>query len=293
MTTSKVELLPLPEDYDVFGANNENVQDYARANVAHHTAAKDVEIDALRSQLMDMTNVYCATVTERTDLEARVEQLMEALRETETKLGKGSWHLALPIIANALHPTAAQEKDMDKHLTTPPSAPVGDNGYESFARSLVAKYGFCNWQCEVTWAAAQAAIAQQPAAHPDDAAVDAFAGAMKEKLVAARAKGRGGWDGDEPGMQQRLSNMLRAHVEKGDPRDVANFAMFLHQRGEAILPAQQPAAVDGVMVRLAKSARELQRKNYGSGSGLHLDMIDWAREFDALADQPGGSDNGR
>lgn len=109
----------------------------------------------------------------------------------------------------------------------------------------------------------QAALAQHPAAadHPDDVAVDRFAAAMKEKLAAARAKGRGGWNNDEPGLQQRLSDMLRAHVEKGDPRDVANFAMFLHQRREAILPAagypkwigfdgaegQQPAAVDEVL----------------------------------------------
>lgn len=79
--------------------------------------------------------------------------------------------------------------------------------------------------------------------HPDDAAVDRFAVAMKAKLADARAKGRGGWQGDEPGMQQRLSDMLRTHVEKGDPRDVANFAMFLHQRYESILPAHQPALV--------------------------------------------------
>ncbi|HEY1035048.1 MAG TPA: hypothetical protein VGE09_08705 [Pseudoxanthomonas sp.] len=79
--------------------------------------------------------------------------------------------------------------------------------------------------------------------HPDDAAVDRFAVAMKAKLADARAKGRGGWQGDEPGMQQRLSDMLRTHVEKGDPRDVANFAMFLHQRYESILPAHQPAPV--------------------------------------------------
>lgn len=72
--------------------------------------------------------------------------------------------------------------------------------------------------------------------HSDDAAVDAFAAAMKAKLADARAKGRGGWNGDEPGMQQRLSDMLRDHVEKGDPRDVANFCMFLHQRGEGISP---------------------------------------------------------
>ena len=72
----------------------------------------------------------------------------------------------------------------------------------------------------------------------DDAAVDRFAAALTAKLAEARAKGRGGWNNDEPGMQQRLSDMLRAHVEKGDPRDVANFCMFLHQRGESILPAQ-------------------------------------------------------
>ena len=76
----------------------------------------------------------------------------------------------------------------------------------------------------------------EPEQHPDDAAVDAFATAMKSKLADARAKGRAGWNNDEPGMQQRLSNLLRTHVEKGDPRDVANFAMFLHQRGESILP---------------------------------------------------------
>lgn len=72
--------------------------------------------------------------------------------------------------------------------------------------------------------------------HPDDLAVDALAAAMKAKLAEARAKGRSGWNGDEPGMQQRLSDMLRDHVDKGDPRDVANFCMFLHQRGEAISP---------------------------------------------------------
>lgn len=78
--------------------------------------------------------------------------------------------------------------------------------------------------------------------HSDDAAVDCFAVALKVKLAEARAKGRRGWRDNEPGMQQRLSDMLRAHVEKGDPRDVANFAMFLHQRGERIAPAEPAQA---------------------------------------------------
>lgn len=72
--------------------------------------------------------------------------------------------------------------------------------------------------------------------HPDDAAVDAFAAAMKAKLAEARAKGRSGWQDKQDCPQQRLSNMLRDHVEKGDPLDVGNFCMFLHQRGESILP---------------------------------------------------------
>jgi hypothetical protein len=76
--------------------------------------------------------------------------------------------------------------------------------------------------------------------HPDDIAVDAFAAAMKAKLAAARAKGRGGWRDIEECPQQRLSDMLREHVAKGDPRDVANFCMFLQQRGESILSSTTP-----------------------------------------------------
>ncbi|WP_414490547.1 hypothetical protein [Stenotrophomonas maltophilia] len=75
--------------------------------------------------------------------------------------------------------------------------------------------------------------------HPDDLAVDAFAAAMKAKMAEARAKGRGGWEDPAQCTAEDLSRMLRNHVEKGDPRDVANFCMMLHQRGEAIA-ARQP-----------------------------------------------------
>lgn len=83
----------------------------------------------------------------------------------------------------------------------------------------------------------QAALAaRQPVGepHPDDMAVDAFAAAMKSKMADARAKGRGGWKDTAQCSADDLSRMLRSHVEKGDPRDVANFCMMLHQRGEAI-----------------------------------------------------------
>jgi len=60
--TTDVELLPLPRSLDVWFAHKMHV--YASANVAHHTAAKDAEIERLRSE---------------------VERLAEALRELEER----------------------------------------------------------------------------------------------------------------------------------------------------------------------------------------------------------------
>ena len=79
--------------------------------------------------------------------------------------------------------------------------------------------------------------------HQDDAAVDALAAAMKVKLAKQRAKGYGGWDTPEF-TQQRLSDMLREHVDKGDPVDVANFCTFLAARGEGIAQAAPAAQLD-------------------------------------------------
>ncbi|WP_396328542.1 hypothetical protein [Burkholderia anthina] len=72
--------------------------------------------------------------------------------------------------------------------------------------------------------------------HADDVAVDDFAAAMKAKLADARAKGRSGWETCDPA---DLSRMLRDHVDKGDPRDVANFCMFLYHHGAAIAPTRR------------------------------------------------------
>ncbi len=84
--------------------------------------------------------------------------------------------------------------------------------------------------------------------HPDDEAVDRFAAELKAKLADARAKGRGGWEDKAQVSAQDLSDMLLAHVFKGDPRDVANFAMFLHQRGEGITLADGPRMEHAVEV---------------------------------------------
>ncbi len=67
--------------------------------------------------------------------------------------------------------------------------------------------------------------------HPDDAAVDAFAAAMKSRLARMRAGRRGD---RQPLDQRELSCMLFEHASKGDPVDVAVFAMLLHQNGQCI-----------------------------------------------------------
>jgi hypothetical protein len=73
--------------------------------------------------------------------------------------------------------------------------------------------------------------------HPDDLAVDRFAAAMKAKLAKKREEGRCGWEDKDACSAEFLSKLLRDHVEKGDPLDVGNLAMMLHQRGDAIAPA--------------------------------------------------------
>ncbi|MER9911652.1 hypothetical protein NKJ71_13565 [Mesorhizobium sp. M0050] len=73
------------------------------------------------------------------------------------------------------------------------------------------------------------------APHSDDAAVDRFAAAMKAKLSKKRLEGRGGWHSPVTCTAQILSDLLRAHVDKGDPVDVGNLAMMLQQRGERII----------------------------------------------------------
>jgi len=76
--------------------------------------------------------------------------------------------------------------------------------------------------------------ALEHALHSDDLAVDRFATAMKAKLAAARAKGRGGWDDPTQCSVESLASLLVVHLIKGNAgtfEDVANFAMMLHQRG--------------------------------------------------------------
>lgn len=73
------------------------------------------------------------------------------------------------------------------------------------------------------------------AAELDNHAVDQLANLMKQKLAKKREQGYNGWPNCDP---NHLSRLLRDHVEKGDPVDVANFCAFLVANGDFILPVK-------------------------------------------------------
>lgn len=148
--TADVELLPLPRvlvhvphegDMELEAVGNYYAAEQVRANVAHATAAKDAEIEALRAEVETRKEDY-ATLTAmwRADeakyvaraesSEARAERLAEALvaerdrwaarkadaiREQAGGMTRGDpgavarCDAAIQRIDAALHPTAAQE----------------------------------------------------------------------------------------------------------------------------------------------------------------------------------------
>lgn len=103
-----------------------------------------------------------------------------------------------------------------------------------FAKLQSAYVGACDQIARLLASCPDASRAQ----HPDDIAVDNFAAAMKAKLAEKRAEGRGGWNDKSQCTAEVLSQLLRGHVDKGDPVDVGNLAMMQHQRGERITPSK-------------------------------------------------------
>ena len=63
--------------------------------------------------------------------------------------------------------------------------------------------------------------------HPDDAAVDAFAAVMKDRMSLQRARGRKGWGDPAACPVDRLENMLLENFLNGDFVDVGNLAMMI------------------------------------------------------------------
>jgi hypothetical protein len=112
----------------------------------------------------------------------------------------------------------------------------------------------------------------------DNTAVDKFAAAMKEKLAAARLKGRGGWH-HESCTERYLNLALIGHLAKGNPGtylDIANFAMFLHQRGHNPLNLKE-AFINSQVAPVAPNLYW----NKGDEYTFEIDGVgDWAADND-------------
>jgi hypothetical protein len=86
------------------------------------------------------------------------------------------------------------------------------------------------------------------AEHPDDIAVDQFAGVMKAKLKWEREeRARSGW---QKMSAEELSRLLVEHMPKGDPVDVANFCMMLSLNRQRIVVPTDEAEVERATVRV-------------------------------------------
>ena len=88
MGNDTVPMLPLPDWGGAQIIPDNLIRDYARANVAHATAAKDAEIEALRAEVRRLNFEVDAAAIYGDDRDAhylqaetRAERLAEALRE--------------------------------------------------------------------------------------------------------------------------------------------------------------------------------------------------------------------
>lgn len=135
---------------------------------------------------------------------------------------------------------------------------------------------------------------KKPPTHPDDLAVDRFAAAMKAKLAQKRGEGRGGWDDKEDCSAQFLSDLLRGHVEKGDPLDVGNFAMMLHQRDEAIcapslttrseaVSSEAVAEAEGALKGIAGNETFMRRNKVSVSAWALASLLNQARKPEGFA----------
>ncbi|QQD72979.1 hypothetical protein [Acidithiobacillus ferrivorans] len=108
--------------------------------------------------------------------------------------------------------------------------------------------------------------------HPDDLAIDAFAEAMKAKMRRSREeKGRGGWQTATP---EHLAQLLMEHINKGDPVDIANFCMMLHQNGASQYVIEQAWAekCTSGLAKILEPGEIVENGHYLVNDGKHLYM---------------------
>lgn len=192
-------------------------------------------------------------------------------------------------------PTAGAEAKGDVLFTTIQDAYLrgmdwGRKYGSTEAEEIKASYDYAD---KTTAALSALSLPEQEPAHPDDSAVDRFAAAMKEKLAKKRAEGRGGWDRKDECTAEFLSQLLREHVQKGDPVDVGNLAMMLHQRAERISPQPEAVITDPQeIIPLLEEARDvaLDLREFDNRfvSGVELALLSLNAARSALQEKQNG-----
>jgi hypothetical protein len=90
--STDIELLPLYAELQGH-PKLEIIKHYARANVAHATAEKDAEIEALRAEVAEWKRVASAQAELHGEAEARAERLAEAMRMIAAPIRPdGTWN---------------------------------------------------------------------------------------------------------------------------------------------------------------------------------------------------------
>ncbi|WP_186076368.1 hypothetical protein [Burkholderia gladioli] len=242
-----------PVDYDMAGKDEAKaIQRHVRAMLAERAAVSPAtaderaafDFDVLREYLRKLNGAFSAT------LDFGYAPGSDAAKKARSQFYKtmSSFEALIDTLDRASQAAAPASPDW-RHIANE-WADVATNGIQAVknvrdgvdtADEAIARLKTDIERCRAL--ATQAAApdeAREP--HADDVAVDEFAIEMKAKMAAARAKGRSGWETCAPA---DLSRMLREHVEKGDPRDVANFCMMLHHHGahiSASAEAREPSA---------------------------------------------------
>lgn len=98
----------------------------------------------------------------------------------------------------------------------------------------------------------------------DETGLHRFLRAMSRKLAKTRAKGRAGWQDLNAVTDDVLAKQLVDCVAKGDPVDIANYCMFLHQRDPNIAQVViRQALVNHVVTEIVPHIRKLTSANKG------------------------------
>lgn len=115
-----------------------------------------------------------------------------------------------------------------------------------------------------------------PEQDPDEHGWADFSQACRAKMARKREQGRGGWHDPRECPPGSLQQMLIAHLAKGDPIDVANFAMMIWNRGESVRAPQE-------LERVHENARAMSDLIHNMVVGQQSAWIEWQRGHGAEA----------